>query len=91
MYACALCNRVMKEPTTEHHLIPRTCHSNRWFKKQFSREQMIETVSLCRDCHKTIHEFIPNEKTLGRRYYTLELLKSHPKIDGYLVWIRKQR
>lgn len=91
MYVCRLCERELREPTTEHHLIPRTCHSNRWFKKQFSRELMIQTVSLCKDCHRTIHEFIPDEKKLGRYYNTLELLKAHPKIATYLVWIRKQK
>ena len=88
---CELCGRQMQAGTTEHHLIPRTCHSNKWFKKQFTREQMQKTVSLCRDCHNTIHRFIPREKQLGRHFHTLELLRSHPQIARYIGWIRKQR
>ncbi|MEM9827496.1 MAG: hypothetical protein AAF958_12970, partial [Planctomycetota bacterium] len=54
---CALCGRQPKRGTTRHHLIPRCCHSNRWFKKRFAREQMNETVPLCRDCHGAVHRF----------------------------------
>jgi hypothetical protein len=90
-YFCSLCRRHLKHPTTEHHLIPRTCHSNRWFKKNFSREQMRETISLCSDCHNAVHQFIPNEKLLGRRYYSLELLLTHAQIAKYVVWIGKQK
>ncbi len=89
--ACELCGRVTKRGTTEHHLIPRTCHKNKWFKKRFPREQMNETIGLCRDCHHTIHEFIPSEKELGRHYNTLDKLTSNEDIARYLQWIRKQK
>jgi hypothetical protein len=87
---CELCGRTMKMGTTAHHLIPRTCHSNKWFKKQFSREQMQQTVDLCRDCHSTIHRLVPKEKNLGCNYYSLELLRQHPKIASFLGWIKRQ-
>ena len=88
---CDLCGRVTKRGTTEHHLIPRTCHSNKWFKKRFTREQMQETVSLCSDCHGAIHDLIPSEKDLGRHFYTIELLRQHPKMSRFLGWVRKQK
>lgn len=88
---CELCGRVTKQGTTEHHLIPRTCHRNKWFKKRFTRDEMNTTVSLCKDCHGAIHEFIPREKDLGRHFYTLALLAAHPKMENFLVWIRKQK
>lgn len=88
---CELCGRVTKRGTTEHHLIPRTCHSNRWFKSRFTREQMRETVDLCRECHKEIHKLIPSEKTLGRHYNTLDLLREHPQLAKFIVWNRKQK
>ncbi len=88
---CQLCARHTKRGTTEHHLIPRTCHSNKWFKKNFSREQMRETVSLCSDCHQAIHAFVPNEKQLGREFNTLEKLLSHPLISNHVQWISKQK
>ncbi|MEM7478883.1 MAG: hypothetical protein AAF483_28185 [Planctomycetota bacterium] len=91
MKACELCGRVTKKGTTEHHLIPRTCHKNKWFQKNFTREQMAQTVSLCRECHNAIHKFVPKEKALGRYYYTLDLLRSHPQIAGFIEWVRKQK
>jgi hypothetical protein len=87
---CELCGRTLKTGTTKHHLIPRTCHKNRWFKKNYTREEHRETVDLCRDCHSAIHRLVPSEKELGRHLNTLELLKAHPLISGYLVWARKQ-
>jgi len=91
MWICQLCERRMAEPTTEHHLIPRTCHSNKWFKKRFSRAEMRETADVCRDCHRAIHRLIPSEKELGRSFHTVELLKNHSGLSRFLVWIRKQR
>jgi hypothetical protein len=88
---CALCRRQPKLGTTEHHLIPRTCHSNKWFKKNFTREQMRETISLCRDCHNAVHKFVPREKELGRCWYTLDRLKSHPQIAKFAAWASKQK
>ena len=87
---CELCGRTLKRGTTKHHLIPRTCHKNRWFKKNFTREQQRETVDLCHDCHGEIHRMIPSEKELGRYYNTFELLAAHPAIAKYLTWIVKQ-
>ncbi len=88
---CVLCGRSTKQGTTAHHLIPRTCHSNKWFKKNFTREQMRQTIQLCRDCHSAIHDLIPSEKELGRDVNTLEKLREHPEISKYLSWIRKQK
>ncbi len=75
----------MRDGTTAHHLIPRTCHHNKWFKKRFSREQLQETVDLCRDCHNAIHRFVPREKQLGRHFYSLALLREHPPLAKFLT------
>lgn len=61
-----------------HHFIPRTLHSNKWFKRRLSREQMREGLNLCKSCHAAIHDLIPNEKELGRDYNTREKLLAHP-------------
>ncbi len=87
---CELCERQLQRGTTEHHLIPRTLHRNKWFRKRYTKQQMCKTVSLCRDCHGSIHRFVPSEKELGRDYNTLELLKAHPMVRGYLKWVRKR-
>ena len=88
---CELCDRVTVRGTTLHHLIPRTCHSNKWFKKRYTREHMLQTVDLCRDCHKAVHRLIPDEKELGRHWNTLELLREHPEMMKFVQWIRKQK
>lgn len=72
-------------------MIPRTCHSNKWFRKNFTRDQMLETVELCRDCHQAIHHFVPSEKELGRYYNTIDRLLSHSGIARFVAWIRKQK
>jgi 5-methylcytosine-specific restriction endonuclease McrA len=90
-FECALCRRRMKSGGSRHHLIPRTCHRRNWFQKRFAREQMQTTVDLCSDCHSAIHDLIPDERELGRSYYTLELLQAHPAIEKFLVWVRKQK
>ena len=89
--ACALCGRITKRGTTEHHLIPRRCHRNKWFKKNFSREQMRQTVSLCHECHNACHRYVPREKELGRHFYTVELLLTHPEISKFVAWVAKQK
>ena len=88
---CSLCGRVTKLGTNEHHLIPRTLHSNKWFKKRFSREDLRRTIDVCRDCHGAIHRLVPDEKELGRFYNTLESLRTHETIAKFVAWIRKQR
>ena len=87
---CVFCLRIMKHGTTEHHLIPRCCHKNRWFQKRFSREQMRETVATCRDCHKAIHKFVPREKDLGREFNTIADLMAHPEIARFVDWVSRQ-
>jgi len=85
---CRLCSRPDRE-LTAHHLIPRTLHKNRWFKKTFTREEMRVTVALCRDCHSAIHRFV-DEKTLGRDLNTLEALRSHPPISKFVRFVARQ-
>ena len=83
---CQLCNR--EEAHNFHHLIPRTLHSNKWFKKRYTREQMREGIDLCKACHRAVHDLVPDEKELGRSYNTIEKLRKHPKVDKYLHWKR---
>ena len=85
---CRLCERVCQRGTTEHHLIPRTCHKNKWFKKRFSRQQMLQTISVCRECHGSLHRMIPSEKELGRHYHTIDALLSHEQFGPYVEWAK---
>lgn len=86
---CALCGR--QRPLTFHHLIPRTCHSNKWFKKRFSRDDMRSRgIDVCRDCHSFIHQQF-SEKQLGRSYNTLEALMDHDAVQRFVRWVRGKR
>jgi hypothetical protein len=88
---CELCGRTMKRGTTRHHLIPRTVHSNAWFKKRFTRQQMHATVDFCLDCHRAVHDAVPSEKELGRDWNTVERLRTHPQIARFVTWVAKQK
>jgi len=88
MARCKLCGR--EKELTFHHFIPRTLHTNKWFKKNFTRVEMSQGIYICEhDCHPEIHKFI-NEKEMGRDYNTLELLRNHPMVSKYIKWVRKQ-
>ncbi len=85
---CELCGR--EKELSFHHLIPVTLHKNKWFKKNYTKDEMNKGVYLCKlDCHKEIHKII-TEKELGRSFNTLEKLLRHPKIIKYLKYIKKQ-
>ena len=86
MEHCELCQREVSK-TTKHHLIPRTNHKNKWFKKNFNFEDLHTTVDLCRDCHRQIHKFIP-EKEMGRNYNSLEKLLAHQQIAKFVQWLQ---
>ena len=79
---CALCGR--RKRLDFHHLIARTLHSNKWFKKNYTVEQMRRGIDICRDCHSAIHKFI-DQKEMGRAYNTREKLLAHPEVARFVV------
>lgn len=89
--ACELCNRSENVILDEHHLIPKTLHSSKWYKKNFSKEELKNSkILVCRDCHDAIHQFIP-EKELGKNYNTKEKLLGHEKVAGFVKWIATKK
>ena len=84
---CELCE--VEDAFNFHHLIPRTLHSNKWFKKRFTRDEMSQGIDLCKACHSTIHELV-TEKELGRYHNTREKLLEHPLIARYVAWKRRR-
>lgn len=84
---CELCQ--CEASTSFHHFIPRTVHSNKWFKKRFTRTDMQSGISLCKGCHDTLHRLI-DEKELGRHYNTKAKLQAHPELAKYLTWKRRK-
>jgi hypothetical protein len=86
---CALCGRVRK--LGFHHFIPRTVHSNKWFKKNFTREEMQTAgVDLCRDCHDFLHEKW-SAKELARELNSLEKLRGNEDVAKFVKWVRKKK
>ncbi|MEM9645491.1 MAG: hypothetical protein AAF989_10890, partial [Planctomycetota bacterium] len=88
---CLFCHRITRKGTTKHHLIPRRCHHNKWFKKRFKRLEMQQTIPLCRDCHAAVHRFVPREKDLGRYYRTTESLLAHDDIRRFVAWVKNRK
>jgi len=87
---CELCGR--EQPLTEHHLIPRAVHGKKYFRKHFTKEEMIHRrISVCRKCHQGIHRIIPDEKELARNFNTKELLMADERIACHVAWVAKQR
>lgn len=84
MDLCEVCGA--DEIDNYHHLIPRTVHKNKWFKKRFTKEQMWQTVGVCKSCHRAIHNVADN-KTLGREYNTLDKLRI--VLASHIQWRRK--
>ena len=73
-----------------HHLIPRTLHTNKWFKKRYTRQQLARGLDLCRGCHRAVHRLIPSQKELGRHFNTRRKLLDHPKVGKYVAWKRRR-
>lgn len=85
---CELCGR--DKPLNFHHLIPRTLHKSKWYKSKFSKEELCSGIMICEDdCHFEIHKFL-TPKEMGRKYNTLDKLKSHPKVKKYIEWIKNK-
>jgi len=85
---CELCGT--KNICTFHHLIPRCLHTNKWFRRNFTREQMNEGIMVCKyTCHREIHN-LENNKNLGKYYNTKKLLLSHFLINKYIKWKNSQ-
>ena len=85
---CEACHR-KEVKLTKHHLIPATLHSNKWFKKNFTREEMQAVIWVCRPCHNAIHRFI-SHKELAREFNTLEKIMSHPEVKKFAEWQSKR-
>ena len=85
---CELCGR--ENICTFHHLIPRFNHKNKWFKKNFTRDELNAGIMVCKyECHREIHNLL-TEKELGRNYNTLKKLKAHENVAKYIKFIQKK-
>ena len=84
---CALCGS--EHQITFHHLIPRSCHGNKWFKKRYETREMRERgIDICRKCHSYIHRKF-SEKVLGRELNSLEALLANETVRTYVAWAQR--
>jgi hypothetical protein len=81
---CELCERLGRF-LTFHHLIPRRCHRNKRFRRQFTRLEMRDrSVWPCKECHCGIHDLLPDKKMLGWNYNTRDLLLAHVGVSKHV-------
>lgn len=87
---CVMCERVTM--LTFHHLIPKTTHRKlkKLDPKRYTRKSMSEGIMICRPCHSTVHQ-TETELSLALNYFTLKLIREHPKIKKWIQYARKQR
>jgi hypothetical protein len=86
---CNLCKRDVA--LTFHHLVPKSYHTDRRVLKMHDGVLLIHYgIWLCKDCHKTIHKLISLED-LAFKYYSIEELKKHEKLNKFVRWAAKQR
>lgn len=76
---CQLCQRDLPSLTV-HHLVPRS---------QGKRGQPLPTLLICSACHRQIHALFSNAE-LARDLNTRDKLVSHPAMERFLKWVRKQ-
>jgi hypothetical protein len=84
----ALCGRAVPH-LTRHHLIPRTVHARPRTRRNFSRDQRLAVVLLCRACHKQIHGLF-TESELAHTYCSIEALAAHPEVARFIEWVARQ-
>ncbi|RMA42647.1 HNH endonuclease [Rhodophyticola porphyridii] len=77
---CPLCDRAIPKNARQslHHLIPRLRGGKGG-----------PTVRLHQICHNEIHATL-SEAELARDFNTVEALKSHPRLAGFIAWVRKR-
>ena len=75
---CALCGRLTPARYAEkHHLVPRSKGGT-------------ETIDVCNACGDQVHRLFSN-KELAERFHTVAALKSDPRMQKWIRWVRKQR
>jgi len=85
---CSLCGS--NHAITFHHLVPRSCHRNKWFRKNFAKADMSgRGIDICRRCHSFLHKQF-SEKYLGRELNTLDRILENRVIQTYVKWARKR-
>lgn len=77
---CPICGRPIPPDAARsvHHLVPK-----------LRGGKSGPTVLLHAICHMEIHATL-SETELARSYSTVEALRGHPRIAGFITWVRKR-
>lgn len=75
---CELCQREVDRYTV-HHLVPRARGG-----------RFGPTARLCPTCHRQLHALF-SETTLAEELNSIASLRSNPRVNSYLKWVRKQK
>ncbi|MEM9283382.1 MAG: HNH endonuclease [Verrucomicrobiota bacterium] len=76
---CPLCGRpIPPELESRHHLIPKLKGG------KHGPVAVLHTI-----CHSKIHSLF-SESELARTYYTIEALRQHEDVDGFVTWVQKR-
>ena len=78
---CELCDRDCLQ-LTAHHLVPRQTVKRK-------QAESGPTIDICSPCHRQIHALYTNLE-LARDLNTVDKLKSEPRMQKFLNWIKKQ-
>lgn len=72
---CPICEREMikGKMVDKHHLIPKSKKGK-------------ETVYLHKICHRKLHATF-SEKELEKKYYVIEVIREHPEIQKFIIWV----
>lgn len=65
-------------------------HKRNRFAKNYPKEVLAQTISLCRLCHRGIHSLY-DEVVLAEQFNSLEKLKADPQIAKHCAWVAKQK
>ncbi len=58
-------------------------------RRDFSRDQRLTVVLLCRAGHKQIHSLF-TESELARTYCSVEALAAHREVARFIEWVARQ-
>lgn len=83
---CIICGSM--DDLTEHHLIPKTRHTNKKTQSNFSREELNKTITLCSVCHSNLHARF-SAKQLEKDLNTVDKILNNEEFYQYVKWRRK--
>lgn len=74
---CPICEReTPRQYWHKHHLVPK-------------QKKGKITVLVCDTCGCQVHQIFTN-KELAKKYNSIESLKSHPRMQKYIAWVKKK-